>query len=121
MKQIIPAFLLFGIIVSSCSKEVPPLSREEIKRKTDSLVQLRKQESDQHARVDLDHRLKIELRVMVDSILNMRMRRARGDTLKPAQSLNNRVIPANGMAAPANGRDRGAVRSGPVTVGQRQR
>ena len=96
------------------------LSKEEIKRKTDSLVQARKQESDQHAKIDLDHRLKIELRVKVDSILNERIRRAKGDTLKPVPDVSNRVMPPN-RAMPANAGDRGAVRSGPVNIKQKQR
>lgn len=95
MNKILFAFLFIGIGFCSCSKDVPTLSKEEIKRKTDSLVQARKQESDEHAKTDLDHRIKIEVKVKVDSILNARMLRAKGDTLKPAaRHAVTRVVPA---------------------------
>jgi hypothetical protein len=82
MNRILFVFVLVVFVLGSCNKEQPPLSKQEIKRKTDSLVQARKQESDERAKIDLDHRIKIEVRVKVDSILTARMKRSKGDTLK---------------------------------------
>ncbi len=110
MKRLLFVFLFIGIGLYSCNKEVATLSKEEFKRKTDSLVQARKQESDAQAKIDLDHRIKIEVKVMADSILNARMQRARRDTLKPVAKPVTRV-------APANGREQGApVRTIPADL-----
>lgn len=89
-------FILFIAVVAldSCSKEVPQMSKEEMRKKTDSLVAASRQESDNHAKRDLEHRLKIEVKVKVDSILDVRQRMAKGDT---PQALNRPVPPPPGL------------------------
>jgi hypothetical protein len=80
MKKIIPALILLFCLFS-CSKAPQPLSKEEIKRKSDSLSNVRIRESNEHARQDLDHRIKIEVKVMADSLLNKRLQKANSDSL----------------------------------------
>jgi hypothetical protein len=82
MNRILFALLIVTLGFFSCNKEVPPLTKEQVKQKIDSLVKIRRLESDEQAKVDLDHRLKIEVKVKVDSILNARLLQQAKDTLK---------------------------------------
>ncbi len=68
--------------MASCNKEPEPLTKEEIKHKIDSLTAERIKESDEQAKRDLNHRMKIEVKVKVDSILNASM--AKKDTVVKA-------------------------------------
>jgi hypothetical protein len=81
MKNILLALLLV-LGVASCNKEPEPLTKEEIKHKIDSLTAERIKESDEQAKRDLNHRMKIEVKVKVDSILNASM--AKKDTVVKA-------------------------------------
>jgi len=71
MKKILLALMIVGLGMS-CNKEPVPLTKQQVDRKIDSLVKAGKQESDEQARIDLDRRMKIEVKVKVDSILNAR-------------------------------------------------
>jgi PBP1b-binding outer membrane lipoprotein LpoB len=78
--------LAFGI--ASCNKEPEPLTKQEIKHKIDSLTAERIRESDEQAKRDLSHRMKIEVKVKVDSILNAEM--AKKDTIAKANPVQPR-------------------------------
>ena len=81
MKKTLYAFILMGLVFASCNKEEPkPLSKEEINRKTDSLTRVQVGESNEHAKKDLEHRIKIEVKVKVDSILNAQQHPGTKDT-----------------------------------------
>ncbi len=77
-------FLFFiaipGLFVASCSKNVTPLSKQEMNIRIDSLIKSARAESDARARLDLERRMKIEVKVIVDSILNSHLRQAVADT-----------------------------------------
>jgi hypothetical protein len=72
MKRTILALLVvlaaFG--VQSCNKEPQPMSRQQIRYQIDSITRERIKESDAMARQDLDRRMKIEVKVKVDSMVN---------------------------------------------------
>lgn len=78
MKKLI-LVLSIGLL-SSCTKEVQPMTREQMKAKIDSIISAGRQQSDEQARIDLDRRMKIEVKVKVDSILNARVVKAARDT-----------------------------------------
>ena len=59
-----------------------PLSAKELKQKTDSIISARTKELEDMARVDLEYRLKIEVRAKSDSILNARRAKLVKDTAK---------------------------------------
>ena len=60
---------------------MPPLSNQEVSQRIDSVVKALKQQSDEQARLDLERRIKIEVKVKVDSIINARLQRQINDTL----------------------------------------
>jgi hypothetical protein len=85
MKKAILSFLiLFCFWSVSCNKQVvtKPLSAKELKQKTDSIISARTKELEDMARVDLEYRLKIEVRAKSDSILNARRAKLVKDTAK---------------------------------------
>lgn len=83
MRLLLAVVLVFGIL--SCSKEEPPLSKQEVDRRVDSMITARRRESDEHARVDLEYRIKIEVKAKVDSILNARMNPVKKDSMIPGR------------------------------------
>jgi|GEM_PF-4295799 len=67
------AFILFvsALGFTSCNKEVTkPMSKEDISKKVDSISKIRMKEQDEIAQQDLQRRMKIEVKIKVDSILN---------------------------------------------------
>ena len=84
--------VLFGLIVvgfgfASCNKEVTPLTKQEIKQKIDSITNARIKELDHLSQRDLDHRIKIEVKVKVDSMVNaLNMQKAKEDSALQARS-----------------------------------
>lgn len=76
------AMLSLGFGFSSCNKEMPPLSKQEVSQRIDSVVKALKQQSDEQARLDLERRIKIEVKVKVDSIVNARLLKQINDTVK---------------------------------------
>lgn len=73
MNKVLPAILLAILALASCSKETPQLSRQQMNQKIDSIIKASTRESDERARLDLDRRMKIEVKVKADSILNARL------------------------------------------------
>jgi len=82
MNRIVLALLIVILGCYSCNKEAEPLTRQQVKQQTDSLIHVRIKESDEQAKIDLERRLKIEVKVKVDSILNARLQKQVNDTLK---------------------------------------
>ncbi|MFI5196495.1 MAG: hypothetical protein ACHQD8_05350, partial [Chitinophagales bacterium] len=80
--------ILMGLMFASCDKEQPqPLTKEEINKKIDSLTKVQVTESNDQAKRDLEHRIKIEVKVKVDSILNAQLRQKTKDTTQKKTSL----------------------------------
>ena len=74
--------LLLGIGFAACNKEPAPLTRQQIRQKVDSITAYRIRELDQQATEDLSHRIKIEVKAKVDSILNSaRLQEAAKDSI----------------------------------------
>ncbi len=101
MWKIIFVIIILGLGFGSCNKETQPLTKQEIKQKIDSITKIRIKELDEQSRVDLEHRIKIEVKVKVDSIFNARMaQKIKTDSLLNAKiqlktkdsSLNKNVI-----------------------------
>lgn len=71
MKKIFAAFLISSLGLIACNKEVQPkpLTPKEIARKADSIVAVRLHDLDAQSQKDLSHRMKIEVKVKADSIL----------------------------------------------------
>ncbi len=66
-----------ALMLSACSKEVKkPLSKEEIQRQIDSIAQARMQELERDAQKELEHRIKIEVKIKADSILQEKLKSA---------------------------------------------
>jgi hypothetical protein len=62
--------LLFIPLWTSCEKQVQKtLTKQEIQNKIDSIVTIRLKEVDEQANLELNHRIKIEVKVKADSIL----------------------------------------------------
>ncbi len=70
MKKIVLAILVLVFGLVACNKEPEPLTKAQIKQKIDSVTAERIKESDAQARLDLEHRIKIEVKVKVDSMVN---------------------------------------------------
>ena len=80
MKKTFFILIIVGITALSCNKEVAPLSKKEIKEKVDSIYNLRIKDIDEKAQKDLEYRLKIELKVKVDSILKVKLQQPKIDS-----------------------------------------
>ena len=88
MTKIVLALLVVTIGFTACNKEPEPLTRAQIKQRIDSITAERIKESDAQARLDLEHRIKIEVKVKVDSMVNASLHPATADTAhnkKPAR------------------------------------
>lgn len=97
MRKILFALFILAIGFISCNKDPQPLSSREIKRKIDSITSIRIKESDQQAQIDLDHRMKIEVKVKVDSLVNvLQTQKMKADSALKAQSQNKPVAAAAG-------------------------
>ena len=95
MNKILFALLILAIGFVSCNKDPQPLSKQEIKYKVDSISSIRMKEADQQAQVDLDHRMKIEVKVKVDSIVNaLQAQKLKADSTLQAKSLAQPKAPA---------------------------
>jgi hypothetical protein len=72
MNKILLAFTIASLFFTSCDKEqAKPLTKEQIQQQIDSVTKLRIQQVDQLAQKDLEHRIKIEVKVKADSILQV--------------------------------------------------
>ena len=67
--------ILFTVLIlsASCKKESQPMTKAEMRKKIDSLTSIRLKELDAQANHDLEYRMKIEVKVKVDSIVQARM------------------------------------------------
>ena len=80
MRKIILGFII--VTGLSCSKAPQPMSKAEISRRADSIITIRVKEQNEQARIDLEYRIKIEVKVKVDSLLNKRAQGSAKDTIK---------------------------------------
>ncbi len=81
MNKTLLALALMVVCFASCDKEVPkPLTKEEVQQCIDSLTCERKKEVERRANIELQDRLKIEVKVKVDSILQARSQQKAADT-----------------------------------------
>ena len=81
MRKIILGFIIVTGLYS-CSKAPQPMSKAEITRRADSIITIRVKEQNEQARIDLEYRIKIEVKVKVDSLLNKRAQGSAKDTIK---------------------------------------
>lgn len=72
MKRFVLVAAVLSVCFSSCDKEVPALTRQQIQSKIDSISAARIKENDIRAEKDYNYRMKIELKGKVDSIMNAR-------------------------------------------------
>ncbi len=89
MNRILLALFLLLVTLGSCSKEAPkPLSKEEMQECIDSLTCARIKEVDELARIDMEYRMKIEMKVRVDSMVQAILQQ-KTDTTLPADTTHN--------------------------------
>ena len=84
------ALLALAILVSglaACNKAPEPLTSAQIKQQIDSISAMRIKELDQQAQLDLEHRIKIEVKVKVDSIVNASLHPNTADSTKKKPAL----------------------------------
>ena len=74
MKNAILALVVIALGVASCNKEPQQLSKQQIKHQIDSITQVRISESDIQAHIDLERRIKIEVKAKADSIVEAQSR-----------------------------------------------
>ncbi len=84
MRRILFYVLIPAILLSACSKEqaVPELTAAQRKQKVDSIMTIRNAEVEVAARMDLQLRSKIEVKVKADSIITARSSGVKRDTSK---------------------------------------
>lgn len=71
-----------AVCLFSCNKQTPaPLTKEQIQQHIDSVTAVRIEEADRRAQIDLAHRLKIEMKVRVDSIVAAMNKPTTADTV----------------------------------------
>lgn len=70
MKKTLLAIVIFATGFSACNKDPQPLTTAQINQKIDSIVASRVKELDAQSQQDLEHRIKIEVKVKADSIVN---------------------------------------------------
>ena len=72
MKKTIMSLCILASLFASCSKESTQrqLTKDEIKQKVDSIMAVRNAQMEDAGKTDLKHRLKIEVKVKADSIMN---------------------------------------------------
>jgi hypothetical protein len=90
MRKLLLVFVASGIFFASCNKDAPPpLTKQQIRQQIDSITIARIKESDEQSRKDLDLRMKIEIKVKVDSILNAdRLSKTKPDTAQKPKIIN---------------------------------
>ena len=75
MRKIIAVMSLAAISWTSCTKDKGPqvLTKKEIKQQVDSIMALRNKDLNEEGQKDLQSRLKIEVKVKADSIIQARL------------------------------------------------
>ena len=104
MKKLLIVLMIISVGMGSCSKEQRPLTKKQeqaiVKASVDSIMTARNKVIDSQAKVDLDHRIAIEVKVKADSILSAKAKIASGDTIKKADKAADKkgiVIPQKPM------------------------
>jgi hypothetical protein len=70
MNKLMLLGVLFATCLASCDKEPPkPLTQEQIRDRIDSITRIRLIDVEEKAKTELEHRIKIEVKVKADSIL----------------------------------------------------
>jgi hypothetical protein len=70
MNKILPAIIISLVCMQACNKKEPkPLTREEINKQIDIITKRRIKEVEDRARQELEYRIKIEVKIKADSIL----------------------------------------------------
>ena len=80
MRNILRSLVVICVVFASCKKEPQPMSRLQMQYTIDSLTQVRIRESDEQAKRDIEDRIKIEVKVKVDSIVNARLHPVKVDS-----------------------------------------
>lgn len=76
MNKILPAIFISLLSMQACNKEEPkPLTKEEINKQIETITQKRIKEAEDRARQELEYRIKIEVKVKADSILQAMQQR----------------------------------------------
>ena len=90
MKKTMLALLVTAITWTSCMKDnsPQPLSQKQIKQKVDSIMADKTKMLEVYGQKDLKNRLKIEVKVKADSIVNARMNATAKDTAKTTKITN---------------------------------
>jgi len=87
MKRTFFALAIVVLGLAACSKDPEPLTKAQMQAKADSITAYRIKELDEQARLELEHRMKIEVKVKVDSMVNA--------TLHPADTATKKKPPIN--------------------------
>ena len=76
--------LITAFTWTSCMKDntQQPLSGKQIKQKVDSIMVTKTRELEVYGQKDMQHRMKIEVKVKADSIVNAHLKSATKDTAK---------------------------------------
>lgn len=84
MKRTIVLFVA-AIAIQSCNKEEPkPLTKEEVAQQIDSIAKQRIRQVEEEAKKELEYRMKIEVKIKADSILESLLRSR--DSIRKADS-----------------------------------
>jgi hypothetical protein len=87
MKKLLLGLVIGGIGFASCHKDTPPLTKQEIKKKVDSLTDIRVRELNVQYERDLEHRMKVEVKVKVDSMVTaIKLQQTRQDSVLALKS-----------------------------------
>jgi hypothetical protein len=83
MNKIVLVLSILAISCISCNKVKPvPLTKEQIQQRIDSITIMRLHEVDERAQKDLEHRIKIEVKIKADSILQTLLQKQATDSAK---------------------------------------
>ena len=88
MKKTLLALIILSVGFTACNKEPVPLTKIQIQQKIDSITAYRIKELDEMARRDLEHRIKIEVKVKADSIIRAAQHNTADTTPKTKPVLN---------------------------------
>ena len=92
MKKTLLAIMIVATGFSACNKEPQPLTRVQINQKIDSIVAARVKELDEQSQRDLEHRIKIEVKVKADSIVNALQHKTTDTVAKNNPALNKPAL-----------------------------
>ena len=77
---------------ASCSKAREQPTRRQIQRLADSITVIRMRELDEQSRRDLEHRMKIEVKIKVDSMLSVQQ----AEQVRKDSAAKPGTLPQNG-------------------------